>query len=89
VFDKLQATLAHALMSIGAIKGIEFGEGFGHTKLKGSESNDVPYYDEASGRVRFKTNRAGGILAEFPTARISESELRLSRRLLFQYLRKQ
>ncbi|ABN51967.1 MAG TPA: chorismate synthase [Hungateiclostridium thermocellum] len=62
VFDKLQATLAHALMSIGAIKGIEFGEGFGHTKLKGSESNDVPYYDEASGRVRFKTNRAGGIL---------------------------
>jgi len=47
VFDKLQATLAHALMSIGAIKGIEFGEGFGHTKLKGSESNDVPYYDEA------------------------------------------
>jgi len=31
VFDKLQATLAHALMSIGAIKGIEFGEGFGHT----------------------------------------------------------
>ena len=46
VFDKLQATLAHALMSIGAVKGIEFGAGFGHTKMKGSESNDTPYYDE-------------------------------------------
>ncbi|HOQ38488.1 MAG TPA: chorismate synthase [Acetivibrio sp.] len=62
VFDKLQATLSHALMSIGAIKGIEFGDGFEHAKLKGSESNDIPYYDESSGRVRFKTNRAGGIL---------------------------
>ncbi|MFZ5987876.1 MAG: chorismate synthase [Bacillota bacterium] len=62
VFDKLQATLAHAIMSIGAIKGIEFGAGFDHTKMKGSESNDTPYFDEDSGRVRFKTNRAGGIL---------------------------
>jgi len=62
VFDKLQATLAHALMSIGAVKGIEFGAGFEHTKMKGSESNDTPYYDENTGRVRFKTNRAGGIL---------------------------
>lgn len=62
VFDKLSATLAHALMSIGAVKGIEFGEGFGHSSLKGSESNDKPYYDSAAGRVRFETNRAGGIL---------------------------
>jgi len=61
VFDKLQATLAHALMSIGAIKGIEFGDGFEHARMKGSESNDIPYFDE-SGRVRFKTNHAGGIL---------------------------
>ncbi len=61
VFDKLQATLAHAIMSIGAIKGIEFGDGFEHTKMKGSESNDTPYFDE-SGRVRFRTNHAGGIL---------------------------
>lgn len=62
VFDKLQATLSHALMSIGAIKGIEFGDGFGHAKLKGSESNDTPYYDETTKKVRFKTNRAGGML---------------------------
>jgi chorismate synthase len=61
VFDKLQATLSHAIMSIGAIKGIEFGDGFEHTKLKGSESNDTPYFDE-SGCVKFKTNHAGGIL---------------------------
>jgi chorismate synthase len=62
VFDKLQATLSHAIMSIGAIKGIEFGAGFEHARLKGSESNDTPYYDESTERVRFKTNRAGGIL---------------------------
>lgn len=62
VFDKLQATLSHAIMSIGAIKGIEFGAGFDHTKMKGSESNDTPYFDESTGRVKFKTNRAGGIL---------------------------
>jgi chorismate synthase len=61
VFDKLQATLSHAIMSIGAIKGIEFGDGFEHTKLKGSESNDVPYFDE-TGKVRFRTNHAGGML---------------------------
>ncbi|NMB34022.1 MAG: chorismate synthase [Clostridium sp.] len=62
VFDKLQATLSHAIMSIGAVKGIEFGDGFGHTSLKGSQSNDIPYYDEKMQKVRFKTNRAGGML---------------------------
>lgn len=61
VFDKLQAMLAHAIMSIGAIKGIEFGDGFEHARMRGSESNDIPYFDQ-SGRVRFKTNHAGGIL---------------------------
>lgn len=62
VFDKLSATIAHALMSIGGIKGIEFGAGFTHAFMKGSESNDTPYYDEKEGRVRFRTNRAGGLL---------------------------
>lgn len=62
VFDKLDAVIAHGLMSIGAVKGLEFGEGFGHARLKGSESNDTPYFDNESGRVRFKTNRAGGVL---------------------------
>lgn len=62
VFDKLSATLAHALMSIGGIKGIEFGEGFTHARMTGSEANDTPYYDENEGSVRFRTNRAGGLL---------------------------
>lgn len=62
VFDKLSATIAHGIMSIGAIKGLEFGAGFEHAKMKGSESNDEPYMDPDSGRVRFKTNNAGGFL---------------------------
>lgn len=62
VFDKLSAIIAHGIMSIGAIKGLEFGSGFEHAKLKGSESNDQPYYDSDSGRVRFRTNHSGGFL---------------------------
>ena len=62
VFDKLSATLSHGLMSIGAVKGIEFGAGFQLAKMKGSESNDRPFMDEITGKVRFETNRAGGLL---------------------------
>lgn len=61
VFDKLSADLAKALMSIGAVKGFEIGEGFGVVKLKGSECNDIPYVDD-KGRVRFRSNRSGGFL---------------------------
>ena len=61
VFDKLQACLAHAVMSIAAIKGLEFGAGFRVAEMKGSECNDFPYLDE-NGRVRFRTNNSGGIL---------------------------
>lgn len=61
VFDKLTALISHAVMSIGAIKGLEFGAGFRHAEMKGSESNDSMYFDE-NGRTRFKTNNAGGIL---------------------------
>ena len=60
VFDKLNATIAHGLMSIGAVRGVEFGAGFGVAKMKGSECNDIPYVDD-NGKVRFKTNKAGGI----------------------------
>jgi chorismate synthase len=62
VFDKLSATIAHGIMSIGGVKGIEFGEGFKHSAMKGSEANDTPLYDEGTGRIRFKTNKAGGLL---------------------------
>jgi chorismate synthase len=54
VFDKLDALLAHAILSIGAVKGIEFGMGFGAAKMRGSEHNDM--YTENGW-----TNNAGGI----------------------------
>ncbi|MDY6965340.1 MAG: chorismate synthase [Halobacteriota archaeon] len=60
VFDKLNATIAHGLASIGAVKGIEFGAGFEIANMKGSESNDHPYLD--GDKVRFRTNNAGGFL---------------------------
>ncbi len=62
VFDKISATISHGIMSIGAVKGIEIGAGFEAGKMKGSECNDPAYIDKKCGRVRFKTNNAGGIL---------------------------
>jgi len=56
VFDKLDAELARALMSIGAVKGVEIGGGFGAASLLGSENND-PILPEG-----FASNHAGGIL---------------------------
>jgi len=61
VFDKLEADLSKALMSIGAIKGIEVGNGFAAARLKGSQNNDPMYLDKKTGRVRTRTNNAGGI----------------------------
>jgi chorismate synthase len=56
VFDKLEADLAKAVMSVGAVKGFEVGEGFASARLKGSENND------SIGPDGFLANRAGGIL---------------------------
>jgi len=61
VFDKLEADLAKALMSIGAVKGFEVGSGFAAARLKGSENNDAMYYDRKTKRIRTRTNNAGGI----------------------------
>jgi chorismate synthase len=61
VFDKLEADLAKALMSIGAVKGFEVGNGFAAARLRGSENNDPMYRDDVTGRVRTRTNNAGGI----------------------------
>ena len=58
VFDKLDAVLAHAMLSLGAVKGIEFGNGFACTALRGSENND----QLRPGSNPFVTNNAGGIL---------------------------
>jgi chorismate synthase len=60
VFGKLDALLAGAILSIGAVKGIEFGAGFAAAGLKGSENNDLPSRDGTT--VGFATNNAGGIL---------------------------
>lgn len=57
VFDKLEAELAHALMSIGAVKGVEIGAGFQVAEMLGSENND------AITPLGFEGNNAGGILA--------------------------
>ncbi|MBU0946837.1 MAG: chorismate synthase [Proteobacteria bacterium] len=57
VFDKLEAELAHALMSIGAVKGVEVGAGFQVAEMLGSENNDPISPDG------FMSNNAGGILA--------------------------
>lgn len=55
-FDKLDAKLAQAMLSIGAVKGIEFGAGFAAAKMQGSEHND-----QMNGEG-FVTNNAGGII---------------------------
>ena len=63
VFDKLDAELAKAMLSIPAVKGFEIGSGFAGTLLTGSEHNDlfVPPGPADGGRIRTATNRSGGI----------------------------
>jgi chorismate synthase len=57
VFDRMDADLAHALMGIGTVKGVEIGAGFATARMTGSACND-PIAPEG-----FRTNHAGGILA--------------------------
>jgi len=61
VFDKLEADLAKACMSIPAAKGFESGDGFEGTLLTGKDHNDEFYIDPVTGATRTKTNRSGGI----------------------------
>lgn len=60
VFDKLDANLAKAILSIGAVKGFELGAGFAVAESKGSENNDA--FLNVNGTIRKATNHAGGIL---------------------------
>jgi len=60
VFDKLEADLAHAMLSLPASKGFEIGSGFAGTLLTGSEHNDA-FVPGPDGRPRTRTNRSGGI----------------------------
>ncbi|MDZ4288244.1 MAG: chorismate synthase, partial [Prosthecobacter sp.] len=59
VFDKLEADLAKAMMSLPATKGFEIGSGFSGTLMTGLEHNDEFYMDGA--KVRTRTNRSGGV----------------------------
>lgn len=61
VFGKLDAALAGNIFSIGAVKGVEIGAGFSVAESTGSENNDE-FYISGDGKIRKKTNFAGGIL---------------------------
>ena len=60
VFDKLDASLGKAMLSIGAVKGFEIGSGFEAAKMTGSENNDS--FVMKDGKLTKKTNHAGGVL---------------------------
>ncbi len=61
VFAKLDAALAGNLFSVGAVKGVEIGEGFSAAGLSGSENNDG-FFMDADGKIKKSSNHAGGIL---------------------------
>ena len=60
-FDKLSANLGKAILSIGAVKGFEIGDGFAVAESTGLTNNDSFYYN-SDGKIEKKTNHAGGIL---------------------------
>ncbi|HEX4640798.1 MAG TPA: chorismate synthase [Chthoniobacterales bacterium] len=59
VFDKLEADLAKAMLSLPASKGFEIGSGFAGTRMRGSEHNDA--FEVRDGKVRTATNHSGGV----------------------------
>lgn len=65
VFNKLQAVLAHAMLSIPAARGFSLGDGYQLTAMQGSQANDKLLFQE--GRIKFETNRTGGILGGIST----------------------
>ena len=93
VFDKLEADLAKALMSLPASKGFEIGSGFAGTALTGSEHNDP--YEMRAGQVHTRTNNSGGIqggisigepllmrVAFKPTATIAQAQETVTERIV-------
>jgi chorismate synthase len=59
VFGKLHAALGHAMLTINAVKGFEYGDGFDAALYRGSERNDIFFND--NGRINTRTNHSGGI----------------------------
>ena len=64
-FDSVESAIAHAVFSVPAVKGIEFGAGFRAARMRGSEHNDP--FTWVNGQVRTVTNHAGGILGGLAT----------------------
>ena len=58
-FDSVESRLSHALFSVPAVKGVEFGDGFGISGMTGADANDQLHYEE--GKVVAETNHNGGI----------------------------
>ena len=58
-FDSVESRLSHALFSVPAVKGVEFGDGFGISTMTGADANDQLHYEE--GKVVAETNHNGGI----------------------------
>ena len=58
-FDSVESQISHLLFSVPAVKGVEFGEGFGFAALRGSQANDA--FRMAEGRVVTETNHSGGV----------------------------
>ncbi len=59
-FDSVESAMAHMMFSVPAVKGIEFGTGFGLAQMRGSAANDCPTLDGEA--IRFATNHNGGAL---------------------------
>lgn len=66
LFDSVESVLSSLLFSVPAVKGVEFGNGFGITRMRGSEANDGWYFDER-GDVAARTNNNGGVLGGITT----------------------
>ena len=66
MFDEVENVLGAALFGVPAVKGVEFGDGFGVAALHGSENNDPFTYGE-DGKVKTLTNHAGGVLGGITT----------------------
>ena len=64
-FDSLESTISHLIFSIPGVKGIEFGDGFELSEMKGSNANDSFYVQDA--KIRTSTNHNGGILGGIST----------------------
>lgn len=58
-FDSVESIISHALFSVGAVKGVEFGAGFDLARMRGSQANDPIAYE--NGKIVTKTNNNGGI----------------------------